>query len=183
MPKLVCLDTQVLIWGVQGIASPGQEDMIDRAKLLLQQLAKENAKIAIPSVVLGEFLIKIPEDNREAMIQLLSRGFQVVPYDTPAALRFAQIWDTHSIASVKKEVSKGATPSRHELKADILILATAIARNVECIYSADRRHMQQFAQGFIVVHDLRSMSLLGPLFDSPHTPSADTPGIETTTQE
>jgi hypothetical protein len=34
---LVCFDTHIIIWGVKGQATSGQEDKIDKAKYLINQ--------------------------------------------------------------------------------------------------------------------------------------------------
>jgi len=36
--KKVCLDTHILIWGVKGESTPGQEDMISKAKQFFKWL-------------------------------------------------------------------------------------------------------------------------------------------------
>ena len=45
---LVCFDTMMLIWGVQGVSTLGQESMIQRAKKYIKQLNEIKAKIILP---------------------------------------------------------------------------------------------------------------------------------------
>jgi predicted nucleic acid-binding protein len=171
MPRLVCLDTQMLIWGIQEHATSGQEDLIDRAKALLKQLVQEKNQFIIPSIVLSEFLIRMPGDVQQTLNDLAHHQFQIVPFDVSAAMHFSRIWQANVDPVVKTGVYDGTKTSRHELKADILIIATAVARKATCIYSCDRNHMKRFAQGVIEIQDLRTMNLYGPLFDNgPDTP-------------
>lgn len=51
---IVCLDTNVLIWGIRAFASPGQEQMLEDAKALVQKLDQENHRVIIPSPVIFE---------------------------------------------------------------------------------------------------------------------------------
>lgn len=48
--KLACLDTQVLIWAIKKEATAGQEEMIERASMLIDRLAKSEIKIVIPTI-------------------------------------------------------------------------------------------------------------------------------------
>jgi len=52
---LVCLDTQVLIWGIQERAKSGQEEMIQRAKYLFSKFTHAKTKVLLPSIVVGDF--------------------------------------------------------------------------------------------------------------------------------
>lgn len=57
MIQPVCLDTNILIWGIQNKASAGQEQMLERTRLFLKDLDESKAKIIIPSLVIGELLL------------------------------------------------------------------------------------------------------------------------------
>ena len=90
---LVCLDTQVLIWGVQERARSGQEEMIQRARYLFSAFTQAKTKVLIPSIAVGEFLLGIPSDMHGVFLSKLGEGgFIIAPYDLQAAARFAALW-------------------------------------------------------------------------------------------
>lgn len=60
--SLVCIDTNLLIWGIQQQANLTQGDMISKTITLLEFFKQKNAKdvaykLAVPAIVLGEFLL------------------------------------------------------------------------------------------------------------------------------
>lgn len=57
---LVCLDSNIVIWGLKGIASPGQEGMVQKAKAFLQHLQENHTTALIPMPVLAEILFIFP---------------------------------------------------------------------------------------------------------------------------
>jgi predicted nucleic acid-binding protein len=149
---LICLDTQILIWAIKEEAESGQEDMIYRSKFLIERLDKTNKRLLIPSVVVGEFLIRIPPKLHQTTTNLMQRNFILAEYDVRAASFYAKIWqskrDRMMLDGLK---SNGKT--RQELKADRMIVATALANNAECIYSHDNG-VVAFAQDYIDVRDV-----------------------------
>lgn len=42
--NIVCLDTNILIWGIQKIALPEYQDRIERAQLLFKRLHQDKAE-------------------------------------------------------------------------------------------------------------------------------------------
>tara|TARA_Y100000310_G_C20069107_1_gene528503 strand:+ start:51 stop:551 length:501 start_codon:yes stop_codon:yes gene_type:complete len=151
--KLVCFDNHVLIWGIKEEASPGQEDMIPRAKSFIKELDESNTKVLIPSVVIAEFLMRIPPEAHTTITNLFSKSFLVASFDTAAASHFATIWQAKKnqggIAKIQEEM--GTT--REELKVDALIVATAVSHQVERIYSHDRG-VKAFGEGFVDVQEV-----------------------------
>jgi predicted nucleic acid-binding protein len=127
-----CLDNHILIWGIRKEATPGQEPMILRAELFLKYLEKAETVVVVPSVVIGEFLVKVPAEKHQEVQAVLEKRFQIVPYDGAAAACAAKIFQEHKNSGV----SRGST-SRDILKADIQILATAITRKVGRLYTHD----------------------------------------------
>lgn len=150
--SVVCLDTQVLIWAIKEEAEPGQEEMIWRSKALINRLEKSNKKLLIPSVVVGEFLVRIPTENHQKTINLIDRLFMVAEYDVRAAAFYAKIWRAKQDSAVLEEL-KNSGKTRQELKADRMIVATALASGAECIYSHDKG-VRLFGEGFIDVQEI-----------------------------
>jgi predicted nucleic acid-binding protein len=148
--SIVCLDTQIIIWGVKKQSTPDQSEMILRAEYLLEKLQSNGTKILVPSIVVAEILSGIDERKHNQFTQNMNKFFIVPPFDTQAAQHFAKMWMTNK--SLRNTLSaEGIT--RSEMKADCLIVATAIARGCSCIYSHDDQ-LEKFARGHIDVKEL-----------------------------
>ena len=76
--QIVCLDTHILICGIQGKASPERKEMIDKARKFLQYLSRNKVIILVPAVVLDELLMDIPPDKHERFIQKFSASYQII---------------------------------------------------------------------------------------------------------
>lgn len=140
---LVCLDTHILIWGLKHEAEPGQEEMIARARALLESFDKDNTQVMIPSVVLAELLINIPSEQHLGFISELERKFMIIPFDSGASLKYADLWNT------KKQIrNEDSTFTREHFKTDLMIVASAISRESDCIYSGDA-YIQKVSIGSI----------------------------------
>jgi len=154
---VACFDTHILIWGIQEKARAGQEDMLDRTRALLVQIEKERTQVIIPSIVIGEFLLGIDPTEHPRFEEIIRRRFAVFPYDLRAALEFSRIWhkkqDAEAIAELK---ASGAT--KNELRADTMIVATALAAGATIIYGHDDR-MRKLAEGFIAFQDVATLMI------------------------
>lgn len=72
--SFVYLDTQVLVWGIKREATPGQEGMVLRAEHFLRWIEENAIQVAVPAVVFGELLLRVPEDRHaERSLHLLER--------------------------------------------------------------------------------------------------------------
>ncbi len=89
--KTVCLDTHILIWGIKEESSPGQENMIPKAKLFLKWLDDNGIMAIIPSVVIGELLMPVPPEKHDEVYGILNK-FRIASFDAAAASCFAKIW-------------------------------------------------------------------------------------------
>lgn len=127
--ELVCLDTNMLIWGLKSQASQGQEANIHKAKHLIQSLASGKAVVMVPSVVLAELLDGIPSGERQAFVARMQHLFRVVPFDDWAALEYARLFESAH--------NKVEGKPREAIKVDRMIVATAIAVKANAIYSED----------------------------------------------
>lgn len=170
---LVCVDTHILIWGIRGVASPGQEEMIERTGLLLEELDEKQSDIIVPSVVIGEFLLGVPANRYKDVMSVFERRFQIVPYDGLAAIKAAEIWieKNRGSAGITEELREGLENSRRvKLKDDCKIVATAVRYKADCIYSEDEG-VQKFGKDFIDVHPVpRDLMKQEDLFDSSRKP-------------
>ena len=151
--NLVCLDTQILIWGVKGQASSGQEGMIPKAKSFLRYLDKSGIRSLVPAIVLAELLMPIPPHSRQAFSEFMQKNFIVLPFDTKAAVHFAEIWQSKKEQQVIDELMQNPEIAKAHLKADCMIVAIALARGASCIYSHDE-DVQRFGEGYIEVREM-----------------------------
>lgn len=150
--KLVCLDNHILIWGIKEEATPGQENMVPKAKRFFRWLDEEGIRAVIPSNVIAEFLMLIPHEEHGEVINLFNKYFVVVPFDAAAASCFAKIWrernDDGTIDQLKQD---GATKAK--ITFDCQIVATAITHGASCIYSYDE-DLAKFAEDYIEVKQI-----------------------------
>lgn len=162
----VCLDTCVLIWGIQRNSTPNRQNMIARAAALIEELGRSKAKVGIPAPALWEFLVGVPEDRREAAAEYLCRGkgFRVLPFDYRAALAAAKLWDQY-----RPLVPTGNPddPGRRDrFKVDCQIIATACLAGLDIIYTEDG-DMDVFAGCGIEIRRLPPVDLQESLFKVP----------------
>lgn len=68
--KRVCLDNHILIWGVRGYATPGQEDRVERARDLFVELDESDAQVIVPAVVVAEFLAGVPRARHQDLLEV-----------------------------------------------------------------------------------------------------------------
>jgi len=113
--------------------------------------------VVVPSIVIGEFLLKLPIDEHPHYQDIISRRFMVVPYDLRAALLFSRIWHQKKDANVIQEI-KDAGVTRTELRADTMIVATAVASGATHMYGHDN-HIRRLADGFITFENIADMVL------------------------
>ena len=125
--------------------------MIPRTKEFINNISNDTSVI-VPSIVVGEFLMRIPKELHAMVINLFNKNFIIAPYDVLCASKYAMIWKTNKPPEEAEQlIALGVT--RTELKADSMIVATAVARKADCIYSNDKG-INTFAKGFITVKDI-----------------------------
>jgi predicted nucleic acid-binding protein len=81
---MYCFDTNLLIWGVQGVSTPNRSGMIDRTRRFIASLPSGDT-IMIPSIVLAEYLQGFTDKaRREQQLATLQRRFFIPPLIFPA---------------------------------------------------------------------------------------------------
>lgn len=153
MKKIVCLDTHILIWGIQNSSSLGQEDMIQKAIDLLVWLQENDYLVVVPSIVLAELLMRVPTELHMEVNRILEKSFFIAPFDTLAASHFASIWQKKKEDGAISQLKEAKILTREAIKFDCQIVAIAIARNAEMIYSHDIG-VQKFGEGLIQVQEI-----------------------------
>lgn len=164
-----CLDNHILIWGIRGVAEVGQEVMIRRAKALIAELEEQEDDILVPAVVVSEFLAGVPKSQHTELLKVLSRRFQLPPFDVRAAAVAAGLWrDAAERNPHLRDQIREAFPDtpRVRIKADIQILGTALARNADVLYTNDGA-LRMIAEGLIDVRGLPPAPPTQPDFFTP----------------
>lgn len=154
--KRVCLDNHILIWGIRGISTPGQEDMISRTQALFEDLDGSDGDVMVPSVVVTEFLAGVPKPQHTGLLEVLNRRFQLPPFDVRTAAVAAGLWREAAERNPHlRELVREAFPGteKAKIKADMMILATALVRNADVLYTHDGA-LRKIAEGLIKVRDL-----------------------------
>lgn len=150
---MICFDTMVLVWGIQGRASAGQEEMVARTRRFIESLQNENEQIMIPAPVVSEYLQYFETDDRKRQIKALERHFFLPAFNVPAAYLAAGI--AHQRQREGIGVPEGST--RQAIKTDIQILATAIVNNARLLVThnlADFEGLAMHAGGRIRISDV-----------------------------
>lgn len=155
---IVCVDTNVLILGMHDKTERKQQDGVFQAKTFLKDCSEKKIRVIVPSIVVAEFLIGVPEDKQDALTALISTKFVVAPLDTRISVQVARLWKRN----------KGiVVASRNELKVDCIIVATAVSYRVSCIYSDDE-HIPKIAKEQVPVRKITDYpsQLLFPGFEA-----------------
>ncbi len=125
---MICFDTMVLIWGVQGSASSKQTEIVGRTKRYIASLADANERIIVPTPAVTEYLQFFDPRERRRQLQLLERHFIIVSYDLPAAYLAADLAYKAGGPKATEDIPRQA------VKTDIEILATAIVHGATSIH-------------------------------------------------
>jgi predicted nucleic acid-binding protein len=147
--EIVCIDTQILIWGFKKQANPTQQDKIDKATTFVKQLSDLKLHILIPVIVLGELLVPIERSQHGAFIQKMKTDFMIAPYDTRAASIAADLWKNYRNELSNIDVVDNAESLRVHIKSDCMVVAIAIANSVNKIYSEDP-HISHLCNGKLI---------------------------------
>src|SRR5438105_887840 len=130
----ICFDTSILIWGIRGQASPGQEQMIERTRRYIAHLDSTRQRVMIPAPVLAEYLIGSGSNEaRNNERQVIESRFQVPSLNAPSAQLAAEIQDADNVRRIRQS---GAV-DRQCLRTDAFIIAVAIIHSAERIISND----------------------------------------------
>jgi len=134
--RKVCLDTQIMIWGIKDQFTPNRKEIAEKAKHFVKKLNDENTKIVIPSVVLAEMMSNVPEDERSKVLNCFTKNFQIQPFDARTALIYADRYYKKYFDPLTghETIMEG---SRETIVADLMVVASAKAADVDVLYSED----------------------------------------------
>lgn len=167
--SLVCLDTQVLTWAVQAIygqKSPFRPDLASmsteekaqweehkaQALGLLGKIDDDGDTASLPSIVVGELLCAVAIPKHTKVLGSLGQRFVVHPYDALAAAVYGKLWVERDKDGTMAALKAAGRP-RNAIKADLLIIATALRWKAALIYSHDGG-MKKLAEGQIAVKEM-----------------------------
>lgn len=165
--KQIVIDNHLLVWGMKEESEQGQEEMIPMTKSFFEHCKQKNIEILVPAVVAGELLTAIEPKHHQIVLNLLQSSFVVPPYDAAAAIIFARLWRERKESGQVKRMQTDLQATRQELKADCMIVATALAQKAEAIYSHDVK-LKAFANGAIAVHEVPRIQVQHSLALSDH---------------
>ncbi len=147
---LVCVDTMMLIWGVQGTARPNQQGMIPRARAYLKELAEKRHHILVPTPVITEYLTPFDANDRTAQLEVLQKMFVVAPFDLRASVIAAELWGQRDrLKAIREEYGS----SRGKVKMDCHIVAVAKAHGASHLVSHDEG-LRKIAEGYVTAIDV-----------------------------
>lgn len=148
--SLVCLDTQILSFGLLKKKPRGNEHLVHAAEDFIDWLDKRGDRILLPTVVLAELLVAVPADEARDVLQLIRKQWQIASFDPPAAVKFAELRRNTLARADLRRMANPDTPgaTREALKADLMIIATAVTHKAEVLYTHND-HVISLAQGAI----------------------------------
>ncbi len=110
-----------------------EEDTLNQTKDLYNYLHKElKAEIYISTVVLAECLQGIDSEHHDTVINLLHKKVNIINFCSKSAKECADIFKKHK-AKINIKLEKDSK----NIKADFKILASAVAYNIDIIYTYD----------------------------------------------
>jgi predicted nucleic acid-binding protein len=149
----VALDTHILIWGVQGTANEGQEHKIQLAKSLIQNLEEDDAAVLVPSIVVGEFLLGLPEEKHKEAISIINSYFQVADYNALSSARAAEAFKQSADDGLYDTLKQSPGVVRQEIMVDHHIVGCMVSHDVDVLFSEDSA-LSSVAQKHMTVRDL-----------------------------
>ena len=148
MDRLVCFDSNVVIWGIKKQATPSQLHMIAKTEKYIEALDKSKIQILIPSVVIAEILSNEPKEKHGEILKELSQNkFVIGHFNTLTAKIFSELFGEN--IQHDKEYRTENQIRKDKMKLDYMIVATAIENNASYICSNDIKDLEAFSKGKI----------------------------------
>lgn len=137
---MIAFDTMILIYGLRALnrgAGPKSEKERERrrrARILLTESKQRfrSNQIIVPTIVVAELLTGIPSEAHGTVIANLQENFFCPPFDIRATTIAATVWQARVQAGPPVSGAE-----RRNLKADVLIVATAKLAGARRFYSTD----------------------------------------------
>jgi predicted nucleic acid-binding protein len=144
------IDTGILIWGIRKMPDPDRPDLVERCEKLIDRLSENRQRVMVPSIAVAEYLMGFDDDGlKKAQREIFEKRLFVASFDAKAAIIAAELYDKEVIDKLRNETGE----KKQCLKADVKIIATAIAHGGTRIYSNDSQ-FKSLARGRITVSDI-----------------------------
>lgn len=131
---IICVDTNIMVWGVKKTATKGQEYLISDADKFLKACQKRKLHVLLPTIVVSELLTPEPISLHPKLMKQFSK-FAICEFNVKASIIFGQIMQDR-YADLKKYRADNSV-RKDKMKFDCAIVATALAFDAQMIYSHD----------------------------------------------
>lgn len=145
MGRIVCLDTNVVIWGILNEGRKNADVMRERARHLLASLEENKDHIVIPALVIAEVTMKMRAD-REKFIKAINSKVEILPLCGQSVMRLREVRD------IGMEMESSYFTGK-EITVDSLIIACCLKHKVDVLYTEDDK-MKALASKFLQVSGL-----------------------------
>lgn len=158
--KLICLDTSVLIWGIQGYARESQKGLVKRTANYLKSLERDSVRIVVPTPVLAEYLCGIPGEVADRQRQVIAKRFRIAEFGEDAAAVCSDL--TRDLWRRSRDFKELAQQSpnekwdraRQRYKVDCQVIAVAIDARADVIITGEPQVFRMLAGDRISVSDV-----------------------------
>jgi predicted nucleic acid-binding protein len=165
--SIVCLDTQIIRWGVMKQASknPQADELVTKASFFIDWLDRRKDEVVLPAFIVGELLVTVPERDHAQTLNQLSEDWMIVDYDLRAAQQFAVMRYNQALKPIMDDIRmNNPYATKKQLIADVMIIATAIVHGAEKIYSHDNDFIK-LASGYILAENFLEIPVQSNFFD------------------
>lgn len=146
-----CVDTNILIYGHQKRVLDGHEILADNAERFIDWADEASGvQIAIPTIVLTEYLKYFDQERRADIMDEFQRRFIILAYDAPASEKAVIVWRENYDEEVIQDLTRNGV-DKDWVDADCMIIGTALRYGAECIVSNDDNTLKDLADGFIEI--------------------------------
>lgn len=163
---MICIDTMVLIWGVQKYAQKDRDkevnENIELAGTFIKHIAKEGESIIIPAPVVMEYLAGLEDSVRSKHLAILDNFGTIASLDTKASALAAKLHRRYQ-NKINKRIPKGEKP---RIATDTMILAIALSQNASMIVTHNQSDFTKLIDNEeITISDIPRYPHQGNLYD------------------
>jgi hypothetical protein len=87
----ITVDTNILIWGVRGVCTPGQEDRVVVCRRLFEWFVERHERVVLTADCVEEYLTRSPIDQIASELESLREKFIILDYNPACWMKAAQI--------------------------------------------------------------------------------------------
>lgn len=147
---IACIDTQILFWAIIKSPPKGNEHLVSTATDFIKWVEEQQYRVIVPSIVIAELLIPVPPEDHPTVMAQMTQDYRIIPFDLVAAQKFAELRRSHIIKNRLHHLIDSNRPgaTREALKADVMIIATALVNNAKVLFSHNK-DLRKLAEGYI----------------------------------